>query len=66
MTVVETILEGAVSPVAIEMLFGAAVPVAGLASAGWVHRLGLAKLGGRLVERVHGCNVCPVGSEVKP
>lgn len=65
MTVVETILVGAVSPVAIEMLFGAAVPVAGLASAGGIHRLGLAKLGGRLVERVHGCNVCPVGDQVK-
>jgi hypothetical protein len=66
MTVVETILAGASCgrcPVAVG---DGRVLVAGLAALGGIHRLGLAKLGGRLVERVHGSNVAPPRPEVKP
>ena len=67
MTIVETIFKGT-------RRFGPApahgpaigkMAIAGLAALGSIHRLGLAKLGGRLVERVHGLNVGQSGPEVK-
>lgn len=66
MTVGETIFTGAScsrSPVSVG---DGRILVSGLAPLARVHRLGLAKLCGRLVERFHGFNVSPVGPEVKP